>query len=183
MTDQNEYLTAFRRILCNMIHHMTNAPLTESVSHNFIVQILAHHRAAVEMSQNFLRFGPHPSMQAAAGQIIRGQTAEIAELERLLPSCGSLRNSPRCLCLCQIRTNQAMETMFAEMTCAQEDENISVTFLREMLPHHEGGIRMSEIALRCSLCPELTPLLKSSILSEQQSVHRMRQLLQEAETA
>lgn len=49
-----QYLCCFYEILDNMIEEMTNAKLTNSISHNFIVQMIPHHQAAIKMSQNIL---------------------------------------------------------------------------------------------------------------------------------
>ena len=38
-----QYLCCFYEILDNMIEEMTNAKLTNSISHNFIVQMIPHH--------------------------------------------------------------------------------------------------------------------------------------------
>lgn len=39
-----------------MIQGMTDDELDESISHNFIVQMIPHHKAAIEMSQNLLQY-------------------------------------------------------------------------------------------------------------------------------
>ena len=49
------YLCRFYKILDEMIEGMTNAELTNSLSHNFIVQMIPHHRAAIEMSESTRR--------------------------------------------------------------------------------------------------------------------------------
>ena len=56
-----EYLRRYREILDTMIDEMTNAQLGCSISQNFIMQMIPHHRAAIEMSRNLLehsRFRP-----------------------------------------------------------------------------------------------------------------------------
>ena len=40
-----QYLCCFYEILDNMIEEMTSAKLTNSISHNFIVQMIPHHQA------------------------------------------------------------------------------------------------------------------------------------------
>ncbi len=44
------YLSEFYCILDRMIESITEAELTDSISHNFIVQMIPHHRAAIGMS-------------------------------------------------------------------------------------------------------------------------------------
>ena len=64
------YLNEYRRILDNMIDGMTRAPLTDSISNNFIVQMIPHHMAAIEMSENLIRFTKDETVQSIARNII-----------------------------------------------------------------------------------------------------------------
>ncbi|MGN0171153.1 MAG: hypothetical protein ACI39E_00035 [Acutalibacteraceae bacterium] len=50
-----DYLCSYQDILYTMIGEMTNAPLTDSISHNFIVQMIPHHEAAIDMARSLLR--------------------------------------------------------------------------------------------------------------------------------
>ena len=49
------YLKEFYDILDEMIEEMTEVKLTDSISHNFIMQMIPHHMAAIEMSVNILQ--------------------------------------------------------------------------------------------------------------------------------
>ena len=54
--DTKEYLNTFYCILDQMVREMTTANLTESISNNFIVQMIPHHQAAIRMSENLLKY-------------------------------------------------------------------------------------------------------------------------------
>ncbi len=49
---------------------MSNAKLTNSISHNFIVQMIPHHEAAIEMSENILKYTSNDSLQNIASNKI-----------------------------------------------------------------------------------------------------------------
>ena len=51
-----EYLDRFYCILDEMIKGMSCAELTDSISHNFIVQMIPHHKAAIDMSLSILKY-------------------------------------------------------------------------------------------------------------------------------
>lgn len=55
-----------------MIQGMTEAELTGSISDNFIVQMIPHHRAAIEMSGNILKYTTSIPLQEIALGIISG---------------------------------------------------------------------------------------------------------------
>ena len=46
-----------------------------------------------------------------------------------------------------------------------------------MIPHHEGAVRMSENALRFSLCQELQPILTSITSTQKAGIQKMEHLL------
>ena len=83
-----DYLTAFHCILDEMIQGMTEAQLTDSISHNFIRQMIRHHRAAVEMSKNVLQFGICPELKPIIDAIISSQQRGIVQMRCLLQCMG-----------------------------------------------------------------------------------------------
>lgn len=114
-----DYLSTFYCILDEMICKMTKADLTDSISHNFILQMIPHHRAAIEMSGNILKYTTNKPLQEIASQIIAEQTKSIENMQKIKCTCGKLRNSRQDLCRYQRRVDQIMQTMFSEMRCAR----------------------------------------------------------------
>lgn len=171
------YLSRFYEILDEMIQGMTDAPLTDSISHNFIVQMIPHHRAAIEMSQNLLQYTTFVPLQNIASRIISQQTKSIADMEAVLEQCSTRENTQQECCLYRRRMDQITRTMFGDMENACATNGINANFMREMIPHHLGAIRMSENALRFPICPELIPILLAIIRSQRVGVREMRQLL------
>lgn len=172
------YLLHFYKILDEMIKNMTDAELTGSISHNFIVQMIPHHMAAIEMSRNLLQYTTFIPLQSIAENIIKEQTKSINSMLQILENCAALENSSGDLCLYQRRFEQIAQTMFAQMKNAPADNQLNANFMQEMIPHHCGAIRMSENALRFNLCPGLVPILRAIITSQRAGVREMERLLQ-----
>lgn len=172
-----DYLNTFYYILEQMITGMTSAELTNSISHNFIVQMIPHHWAAIEMSHNILRYTTNIPLQNIASQIIREQTISIENMMGIEPYCSTLDNSEEDLASYQQKMNQIMETMFSEMKSAQTTNRVNCDFMREMIPHHEGAVAMSETTLQYEICPELKPILQAIITSQKRGIMQMKQLL------
>ena len=72
--DSKNYLCCFYQTLDGMVQAMTTAGLTQSISHNFIVQMLPHHRAAIQMASNVLRFTENQAVLRLAQQVVRERT-------------------------------------------------------------------------------------------------------------
>lgn len=175
--DTMNYLNRFDDILNTMIQGMTEAALTDSISHNFIVQMIPHHQAAIEMSQNILKYTSLEPLRHIACGIISEQTKSIANMRRILSGCSELFNSTKDVCLYQWHVTRIMNTMFSAMRNACADNNISADFMREMIPHHQGAIRMSKNALNFQICPDLIPILQAIITSQEKGVQEMENLL------
>ena len=171
------YYARYREILSTMTLAMTTTLETDSVSHNFIVQMIPHHQAAVEMAQNLLQYTTCLPLQELADRIIVEQTQGIETMQDALPDCGRPQNTETELARYAARYRRITETMFARMGAACESANPNVGFLRQMLPHHEGAVEMARNALRLPVCEALRPTLCSIIDTQSRQIHEMRMLL------
>ena len=172
-----DYLSRFHYILDDMIEGMTTAGLTDSISHNFIVQMIPHHKAAIEMSENILKYTTLVPLQEIAQNIIAEQTKSIEDMRGIESECGEHINLSRDVQLYQRRVSQILHTMFHDMGNAAVTNNINADFMREMIPHHRGAIEMSNNALQYDICPGLHPVLNAIITSQQRGIMQMQQLL------
>ena len=172
-------MKCYQCILNTMIENMTSVCFTDSISVNFIKQMIPHHRAAIEMSESLLRFTTCIPLQNIAENIICSQKESICNMEAICPGCSCQRNAPRALNYYQRSNECILRNMFREMHTACTDNCIDANFMREMIPHHKGAILMSRNALKFCVCPELKPILESSIDSQEKGGQEMQQLLGE----
>lgn len=170
------YLEAYYDILNDMKQEMTSARQTTSISRDFITQMIPHHRAAVEMCGNVLRYTVSEPVKTLAQTIIRQQTRGIAEMRDILCPCGTFCNSCQDVCCYQRRNMQVLNTMFSAMAHVS-GVGVEQNFLREMIPHHEGAVQMSENALDFCICQPLRSILRNIITTQEQEIGEMRQLL------
>ena len=172
------YRCRYEAILNEMIGKMTNACLNDSLSHNFIVRMIPHHEAAIEMSRNILCYTRFEPLREIAEGIISEQTQSIAQMKKALPACEGCRNTEQERYRYECEYRRITETMFREMREACTNANLNASFMREMIPHHIGAIRMSRSLLRCPICGELVPILEAIIASQEKGVCEMRKLLE-----
>ncbi len=174
-----KYLCRFYEILDKTIKGMNTAELNNSISHNFIVQMIPHHRAAIEMSENLLMYTNFAPLQRIAQNIIKEQTKSIENMESVLTNCNRVLNTKSDLCRYERQFEQIKHVMFTQMRNACADNNINANFMREMIPHHQGAIRMSKNALQYHICQGLDPILQAIITSQEKGVREMECLLQQ----
>ena len=170
------YLRDFRFILDDMIEGMTDAQLTDSISQNFIVQMIPHHDAAIRMSENLLKYTTDIELQNIALNIVREQTESIENMERILRRCSRDKSSRQCSYRYNRKAEEIMRTMFARMRNAESTNSIDCNFIREMIPHHMGAVCMCENALRYEVCGGLRPILRSIISSQKRGIAQLRRL-------
>lgn len=173
----SKYLNRFDDILDDMTEGITAAELTDSISNNFMAQMIPHHRAAIEMSENILQYTTFLPIQNIANDIIAEQTESIESMQDILPQCGELADTERDLRLYRESFCRITRTMFSQMRNACADNSVNANFLREMIPHHWGAVRMSENALRFPVCARLVPILRSIISSQKRGICQMERLL------
>lgn len=174
------YLDTYYGILNRMKRKMTAVRPTGSISRDFIVQMIPHHQAAVEMCENLLRFDVSAPLRELAETIIRQQTRGIGEMKAIVCACGRVCNPPLELCRYRQRNRQVLETMFFAMAHVS-GVGVEQNFLREMLPHHQGAVEMAQNALDFCVCRPLRPILRTIIAEQEEEIGQMRQMLSEME--
>ena len=172
------YLSEFQCILNDMIQGMTGARLGNSISYNFIAQMIPHHQAAIRMCKNLLQYTTSIPLQEIVQQIICEQTRSIENMKNIQCNCGNQRNSERDLCRYQNEMNRIMRNMFSCMENAESTNNIDANFIREMIPHHRGAVEMCENCLQYCVCPGLVPILQNIIASQTRGICQMEKLLE-----
>lgn len=176
-TDAKTYLCCYYQILDEMIQGMTTAGLTRSISHNFIAQAIPHHQAAIRMAGNILRFAGSGSVRRAAQRIVDGQTQAVSRMEDALPACGQLTNAQLDLRLYQRRMDLIQREMYAAMGSTPEGNALPTVFVRQMIPHCQGAVRMAEHALKYDVSTELVPILRDIAARQRRGAVQLRSLL------
>ena len=69
----DKYLCDFKSILVKMIKNMTDIKPTESISGDFIAQMIPHHQGAIQMSENALIYKICPELKPILQAIIASQ--------------------------------------------------------------------------------------------------------------
>ena len=115
------------------------AAVGTSAADSWVRKMIEHHRGAVEMSRIVLTQKPPAEAATMARQTVAKQTAEIAELEKLVAS-----GTPDPASAVPYRT---ASMQMHEAMMAAKGVDLSETYLRKMIAHHEGAVALSDVAL------------------------------------
>ena len=163
-TVTQKYLDSYAGILDTMTGTMNCAKENDSISYNFIVKMIPHHQAAIRISEELLRYTTCIPLQNIARKMLCG--------------CAGYRNDGQSLCGYRRQYGIIVTNMFSRMRSACPDNDINISYIRQMIPHHEGGIAMCRNALRFSICPQLRAILKEAVKAQVKGIEEMKKLLQ-----
>lgn len=116
-----------------------NGAVGVSAADSWVRKMIEHHKGAVDMSRIVLTQTLSADVARMAQQVIDKQSKEIADLEKLVASGNPDAASGRLYHAANMRMHEAM--------MAAKGADISETYLRKMLAHHQGAVAMSDVAL------------------------------------
>lgn len=170
----------------------TTAASTEAanaVDRAFVAQMIPHHRMAVQMAADTEDRAEHAEIRTLGADITRTQDAEIAAMQAVAkqlgvtpaaaPSggmamdhgahaSGSMASDAQTLGLPMDAMGMSMD-MDALRTARPFDR----AFIDEMLPHHQGAIRMARAELARGTNPELRRIATAVVAAQKTEIERM----------
>lgn len=175
--ESKHYLCCYYQILDEMIQGITTAKLTQSISHNFIVQMIPQHQAAIRMSRNILESSDSTAVRRLAQRVIEQQAQAIGQLEGELPAAGELASPRADLRLYHRRMDLICREMFTRMGAAPEGNRLDAIYLQQLIPHRQGAVRMARHALRYDLTTGLPPIMRAAVDAQLRETGQIRALL------
>lgn len=171
------YLKKYESILQTMMHEMANVPMTCSISDNYIQQMLPHHLAAIDMSENILRLTTNLDVQDLALCIVKEQKEIIEKMKANQQKCRLFQNSPYEVYDYKYGFIEIAEVLFYEMCSMPISNSVNVNYLQEMMLHYHGGLQLAQNLLRFCICQELIPVLQLMIQTQYEHIEWMYKLL------
>ncbi len=170
------YLASFDRILKKMGNAMLYPRLTNDLTIDFIRCMIPHHLAAIEMSSNLLRFSAYPPLVQIANNIMKVQQEEINEMQEIARTKETTMNTQEEQDKYFNNYFEIVNTMLNEMQSSARTNNINLDFTTEMIPHHEGAIKMCQNVLSFSIDPRLRALAQKIIQQQSEGVEQLKQI-------
>jgi len=138
----------------------------------FIERMIPHHDDAIEMAELALTRAEHPEIKQLAADVKRTQTAENAQMRTwyrewfgtAVPDVGV--SSPM--------MSGMMGSGAGSMADLEVAEPFDKAFIEAMIPHHQMGIMMSQMAGRTSARPETRGLTSSIIEAQSAEIAKMQ---------
>ncbi len=163
---------AFAVAGCGDSDETTNSQ-AESTDGAFITEMIPHHESAIGMAKIAQQKADHPQIKQLAGDIIAAQDAEIADMNAMhqrmfgASMMGADHGS--------LGLDDQMMGMSANMESLETAKPFDRAFIDEMVPHHQGAIRMARIELADGQDQETKDLAQSIIDAQSHEIEQMNQ--------
>ena len=133
----------------------------------FMSQMIAHHRAAIEMARQALKVARHAETRTQAHMVITDQNKEIAQMTSWLRKWYGI--AP---------VEEQMDLVQADMKGMM---SMKITtdrmFFEMMMPHHKGAIDMGQMALKQTDRAEVKQLAHNIVKAQKAEIIRYKMLL------
>lgn len=140
-----------------------------SAQDSWVRKMIEHHRGAIDMSRIVLPQNPTADVAQMAQETIANQGREITDLEKLIASGTPDPASA------ELYRPAAMQMHSAMM--AATGANISETYLRKMLAHHQGAVAMSDVALANGASGAVRAQIEKTKASQQKEIAMVEAML------
>lgn len=178
MTSEEIYLSDYKKILETMHTNMSSAPQTGDPTLDFLYEMAPHHQGAVEMSENVLKYPIHEKVLNLAKTIIPEQNMGIQKIHQFIEQ---IKDTPKVLTADDTEYLQKFETilhtMIQKMQSVEATGNISLDFLNQMMPHHEGAIEMFKNILNYTSNTEVKKMCQQSLTTQEKQYVEMSVLV------
>ena len=162
----------------------------------FIEMMIPHHQQAVEMADIALTRAQHPEIKNLAVAIKKDQNREIEKLrtwykawygkevpivamthEEMMASHGNLCQQMKPDTM-KMPMNGKMKCMNMDLETLKNAPDFDKEFIRQMIPHHQSAVNMSQMIAKKTTKPEIRNLAKSIIKTQTTEINQMQQWYQ-----
>jgi len=146
----------------------------------FLQAMVPHHRSATGMAALAPRRAELPAVRRIARTIARTQAEEIGQMRAIHHRLfgAPLREDMMGHAALGLSARAAgMDHMDGARTIARA-EPFDRAFLREMIPHHEGAMRMAEAVVPRTRDPQLRALAREIVTAQRREIEEMQALLE-----
>ena len=172
------YLKNYESILSVMKKEMEAAPKTGDPTLDFLYEMIPHHEAAVSMAENLLSYGEGLEVKKLAMTIMRDQIEGIQKMKTLLDQ---LKNTPQVYKAKEASYlkvyDEACKQLLNRMSKVEPTGSVDKDFVEEMIPHHEGAVKMATNILNYTNNEELREIATHMISGQQRQLEEMKRLL------
>ena len=145
----------------------------------FARQMQAHHSMAIQMAMLAAEEGEHKAIRATARNIVKRQRHEIDRLMRIaerrdIAPSATHGNTQTIDDLATLGLTRRKAGAHMDMTGLHGADPFDRKFIEQMVPHHEGALRMARAELKRGEVGELRAIARSIVESQGEEIRQMK---------
>ena len=152
------------------MHEAMTSAVGADVSDTFVRKMIEHHKGAIAMSKIEVARGYDDRVIPIARRVIAKQQQEVEELEALVRTDAAPDPA-------SARPYRAAEKEMHEAMMDAKGSDASHTFVRKMIPHHQGAIAMSQIVLAQRADERVATIARRIIADQQAEIAELQAIL------
>lgn len=157
--------------------HSSSSSSADTTDSAFVTDMIPHHQGAIDMALIAQSKAEHPEIRKMADDIISAQKSEIADMKNMRLEMNHMNNmdhSDDAGHGDHMGMSQAEMGMSGDMSMLSSSKQFDKTFMDQMIPHHQGAIRMAEKELASGKDPDLKKLARAIIKAQTAEIAQMR---------
>jgi uncharacterized protein (DUF305 family) len=144
----------------------------------FLEAMVPHHESAVDMAAVAKRRAEHPEIRELAGAIISAQKREIADMRQIHRDLFGEPLLPNADAHAQLGLSPEQAGMMHgadSVEMLRMEKPFDRAFIDEMIPHHQGAIRMARVILEQGGDERIVRLANGIVRAQAREIRQMNQ--------
>lgn len=168
---------------CGASKDKTNASAqANAVDRAFVAQMIPHHGMAVQMAKTAQQRGGHGQIKTLAAQIITAQDKEITQMRAIAKQLGvkpagmptgGMDNGTTGADAKTLGLSMDQMGMSMNMGALNTAKPFDRSFIDDMVPHHQGAIRMAREELAEGTDPQLQQIATGIVAAQTREIGEM----------
>lgn len=180
-SEYTRYLDEQTAIMDRMMRDMELTEETGNSAIDFLVGMVPHHEAAVEMAQSYLNHGGvQEQLKPLAEDIIVTQKAEIAQMKDMQKSISESGKKDQAKADAYREEYQKMMTGHHGHGAAATGATIDTAFAEGMMMHHQMAVDMAKAILDNTDEEDVLELARQIIKTQESEITLMQKVLQDS---
>lgn len=152
------------------MHEAMKAAVGADVSDTYVRKMIEHHKGAIAMARIEVTHGYDSRVIPIARRLVAKQQQEVEELQGLIRQDDAPDPA-------SAQPYRAAEKEMHEAMMAAEGSDPSHTFVRKMIPHHQGAIAMSQIVLAQGNDERVAAIARRIVADQEVEIAELRAIL------
>ncbi|MBW4623050.1 MAG: DUF305 domain-containing protein [Cyanosarcina radialis HA8281-LM2] len=164
-------------------YSIARKPMMSQVDRHFIEMMIPHHQGAIDMAELALVQAKHPEIKNLAKAIKQDRSREIQLMRTWYKKwyrteVAEVQMMHHGMMGRGMSMHPDMMGMQMDLNALKNAADFDREFIRQMIPHHQMAVMMSQMVLKSATHSEIRTLAQSIIKSQNAEIEQMRQWYQ-----